>query len=439
MGMGQQKSWNTLLSWLTVAIVFLFVVATVLPKANASTPIPTVNPSQGFNNYVYAITPAGDGTGDIYVGGAFSIYNGMGSHRIVRFNSDGTVDTGFVVGSGYDNEVRTIARVGDGTGDIYVGGSFITYNGIRSPQIIRLNTDGTVDRQFAIGSGFNGEVRAIVPVGDGTGDIYVGGFFTTYNGRNSNRIIRLNSNGTVDTGLVVRSGFNNSVFTISPVADDTGDLYVGGFFTAYNEIGSNRMIRLNSDGTVDRAFLVGTGFNNSVFSILPIGDGTGAIYAGGSFTTYNGTRSNRIVRLNPDGTANMGFSSGSGLNGFVYTITRANDLTWDIYVGGDFSTYNGTRGNRMIRLNPDGTVDAGFAVGSGFNNNVYAITPVEEVEGEIYVGGVFTAYNGISHSRMIRAHPDGTIDAGFAVGLGFNSETHFISPTTSHNGSNRLF
>ena len=59
--------------------------------------------------------------------------------------------------------------------------------------------DETVsDLSFEIGTGFNSNVDAIAPAGDRTGDIYVGGGFITYNGTGSNRIIRLNSNGSTD-------------------------------------------------------------------------------------------------------------------------------------------------------------------------------------------------------------------------------------------------
>jgi len=92
---------------------------------------------------------------------------------------------------GFNNTVRVIVPAGDGSGDIYVGGDFSAYNSMASNKIIRLNADGSADTTFVIGTGFSGSVTAIVPVGDGSGDIYVGGYFYGYNGANSDKIIRL--------------------------------------------------------------------------------------------------------------------------------------------------------------------------------------------------------------------------------------------------------
>jgi hypothetical protein len=203
---------------------------------------------------------------------------------------------------GFNNSVSAITPAGDGSGDIYVGGDFTTYNGAGSNNIIRLNADGSADTAFVIGTGFNNGVRAIAPAGDGSGDIYVGGTFTAYNGAGSNNIIRLNADGLADTAFVIGTGFNFSVFAIAPAGDGSGDIYVGGFFIAYNGAGSNRIIRLNTDGSADTAFAIGTGFNNGVRAIVPAGDGSGDIYVGGEFTTYSTFLTDRIARLAIDGT-----------------------------------------------------------------------------------------------------------------------------------------
>ena len=90
--------------------------------------------------------PAGDGSGDIYVGGYFYTYQGTISNNIIRLNADGSADTAFAVGTGFDySSVYTIAPAGDGSGDIYVGGTFTSYNGtFLIDRIARLAIDGTV-------------------------------------------------------------------------------------------------------------------------------------------------------------------------------------------------------------------------------------------------------------------------------------------------------
>jgi hypothetical protein len=91
------------------------------------------------------------------------------------------------------------------------------------------------------------------------------------------------------------------VFSIAPAGDRSGDLYVGGAFTNYNGTPVNDLVRLNADGTVDQAFATGTGLNNAVFSIAPAGDGSGDVYVGGQFTSYQVIKIGRLVRLKPNG------------------------------------------------------------------------------------------------------------------------------------------
>jgi uncharacterized delta-60 repeat protein len=357
-----------------------------------------------------SIVTAADGSGDIYVGGTFTTSNNTASNRVIRFNGDGTLDSNFEAGSGFSSVVSSIVPAADGTGDFYVGGDFTSYNGTDSNRIIRLNSDGTVDSGFASGSGFDNFVTSIVQASDGSGDIYVAGYFTRYKGIDSNHIIRLNSDGTVDSSFAVGTGFDSLVLALAPASDNSGNIYVGGTFTSYNGTSSNRIIRLNSDGTVDNSFSVGTGFNASVLTIAPATDNTGDLYLGGIFTSYNGTNSDRIIRLNSDGTPDTGFAVGSGFNDLARSISPSNDGTSDIYVGGDFTRYKGTDSIRIVRLNNDGTVDPGFAVGTGFNGYVQTVTGASDGSGNIYLGGLFTSYQNSPVTRIASLKPDGSIN-----------------------------
>ncbi|MEJ2406513.1 MAG: hypothetical protein P8171_19895 [Candidatus Thiodiazotropha sp.] len=364
---------------------------------------------QSLNDGMISIVTAADGSGDIYVGGTFATSNGTTSNRIIRFNVDGTLDSNFETGSGFSSVVSSIVPAADGTGDFFVGGDFTSYNGTNSNRIIRLNSDGTVDSGFALGSGFDNFVTSIVQASDGSGDIYVAGNFTRYNGIESNHIVRLNSDGTVDSSFAVGTGFDIIVLALAPASDNSGDIYVGGTFTSYNGTNSNRIIRLNSDGTVDNSFSVGTGFDASVLTIAPATDNTGDLYLGGTFTSYNGTNSHRIIRLNSDGTPDTGFAVNSGFNDLARSISSSADGTGDIYVGGDFTRYQDTDSIRIVRLNSDGTVDPGFAVGTGFNGYVQTVTEASDGSGNIYLGGLFTSYQNSPVTRIASLKPDGSI------------------------------
>jgi uncharacterized delta-60 repeat protein len=196
------------------------------------------------------------------------------------------LDTGFSIGTGFNNTVNSIAVQGDGK--ILVGGTFTSYNGTSRNRIGRLNSDGSLDTGFSIGTGFpTNAVNSIAVQGD-DGKILVGGSFTSYNGTTRNRIARLNSDGSFDTGFSIGTGFNSAVNSIAVQGDD-GKILVGGTFTSYNggaAGSSNRIARLNSDGTLDSGFSIGTGFDDSAEASDWLQTSTGAATALGTSSSY---------------------------------------------------------------------------------------------------------------------------------------------------------
>jgi uncharacterized delta-60 repeat protein len=368
------------------------------------------------------VTLSGDG----------SVPNVFNYTNIVRLNIDGSVDNTFIVGTGFTSSVNTTTTQSDGK--ILVGGQFTSYSGVSSNRIIRLNTDGSVDTSFVIGTGFGSTVSVTTLQSDGK--IIVGGDFTSYSGASRNRIIRLNTDGSVDTSFVIGTGFNGTVQTISLKSD--GKILVGGAFTSYNSTSQlsmvtlntngstenvfdyNRIVRLNTNSSVDTSFVIGTGFNNFVYTIALQPDGK--ILVGGEFTSYSGVSRNYIIRLNTDGSIDNSFVIGTGFNNFVYTIALQPD--GKILVGGVFTSYSGVTRNRIIRLNTDGSIDNSFVIGTGFGTTVNNITV--QSDGKILVCGVFTSYSGVSSNRIIRLNTDGSIDNSFVIGTGFNSTAQTI-------------
>ncbi|MCS6796026.1 MAG: T9SS type A sorting domain-containing protein [Raineya sp.] len=169
---------------------------------------------------------------------------------------------------------------------------FTSYNGDSRNRIVRLNEDGSIDNTFNVGTGFNGGVTSIAIQPDGK--ILVVGGFTSYQGNTANRIIRLNADGSIDATFNTGSGFNITAMTV--VLQPDNKILVGGFFTDYNGNTRNRIIRLNSNGSIDNSFNIGSGFDAlGVLSIALQADGK--ILAGGGFTSYNTHTPNRIVRL----------------------------------------------------------------------------------------------------------------------------------------------
>jgi uncharacterized delta-60 repeat protein len=217
---------------------------------------PTFNTGTGFNDMTTAIHIQANGK--IINSGYFTSYNGSITNRIIRLNTNGSIDTSFNSGTGFNNSPNTIITQADGK--ILVGGGFSTYNGTTVNSIIRLNINGSLDTFFVTGSAFDGSVNALTLQPDSK--IIAVGDFTTYNGVAANRIIRLNANGTNDTTLNTGTGANDRVNTVAVQADKK--ILIGGIFWLYNGEFANRIIRLKGDSS-----LAIENFNTTALAVYP--------------------------------------------------------------------------------------------------------------------------------------------------------------------------
>jgi uncharacterized delta-60 repeat protein len=372
----------------------------------------TNNFNDGFDNQVDAILIQSDGK--IVIGGSFTSYNGSALKNIIRLNSDYSIDTVFAsnVGSGFNGDVHAIVIQSDGK--ILVGGAFTVFNGNTANYIIRLNADGSVDNTFSTGGGFNNTVYSIVIQSDN--NIIMGGRFESYQGNSSSYIARLTNDGGFDDKFIAGGGFNNHVYSITIQSD--GKILAGGAFTTYNGISSNKLVRINTDGSFDNTFSTGGGFDDGVWSINVQSDGK--ILAGGEFTSYNGDNSYRIIRINTGGTIDNTFSTGGGFDGQVRSILIQSD--GKILAGGGFGSYIGVSTPYIARLTNDGTFDSSFNfAGGGFSNTVYSIA--SQSDGKILAGGAFTTYNGINSNFIINLNSDG----GLGFRIGFDNAVYSIA------------
>ena len=364
----------------------------------------TYDVANGFSASVSRIAIQSDGK-FVAVGG-FSTFNGATANRIVRLNSDGTIDTAFITntGTGFNSTVQPIAIQSDGK--IVVGGFFTDFNGVTTFRIARLNSNGTIDTAFTTntGTGFNSTVQSIAIQSDGK--IVVGGVFTTFNGATVNRIARLNSDGTRDTTFTTNTGtaFNSTVQSIAIQSD--GKIVAGGAFATFNGTTVNRIVRLNSDGTRDTTFTTntGTGFDNGSNSIAIQSDGK--IVIGGAFATFNGVTVNLIVRLNSDGTRDTAFTTntGTGFDSITNSIVIQSD--GKIVFAGNFTTFNGATVNRIVRLNSDGTRDTTFTTNTGTGFEATVVAMAIQSDEKILVGGAFFGFNQINRTSFARIGGD---------------------------------
>ena len=361
----------------------------------------------GVNNSVNTISLQNNGK--IVFAGQFDEYNSFDRDRAARVESNGLIDPSFTVGDGFNDVVRASAVQSDGK--ILFGGDFSQFNNQSRNRILRLNANGSIDNSFAIGGGAGASVFAIAIQSDGK--IIIGGSFSSYNTTFINYLVRVNPNGSVDNTFSIGTGPNNSVRDILVQPD--GKIIIAGLFTSHNGNAANRIARLNSDGSFDNTFNIGTGANNLVNTIA-IEPGNKLVIAG-NFTSYNGSFINRIARLNPDGSLDNTFNVGTGANAFIIKILLQPD--GKVFAMGDFITFNGQSRNRYARLNNDGSIDESFLITSGANTSV--LSAVLQPDGKIVLGGLFALVNGTAAYGVVRLNPNGSIDNSFNQSTGANN------------------
>ena len=216
--------------------------------------------------------------GKIIAGGSFTVYSGQSSSFIARINTNLYKDTTFNVGSGFNGQPTYLKLQSDGK--VLVYGSFTLYNGSSASNFIRLNTDGSRDNSFAPIPP-NGAINSIAIQSDGK--MLIGGAFTQYNSQTVNYLVRINTNGSIDNTFNTGVGFNNTVNIINIQSD--GKILVGGAFTTYQGATANRLVRINTDGSFDPTFYVGSaGFPNTVTGIIIQPENRLTI--GGNFTSF---------------------------------------------------------------------------------------------------------------------------------------------------------
>jgi uncharacterized delta-60 repeat protein len=213
-----------------------------------------------------------------------------------------------------------------------------------------------------------------------------------------------------------------NVKTLNLLAD--GKILIAGSFTVvngeyvYNAALANNIslqssgavVRLNQDGSLDDSFVAFTNVFSEISSIALQPDAkilvAGSVLSSG-IHTY-------LVRLNPDGTVDADF------NRTLVTLSNGNPLIADIavqadgkiLVGGYFREIGNLTQYKLARLNQNGTLDVTFSYNGYYPNYDLIRKIVVQADGKILVGGDLLG-SGDNAPGLARFNRDGTLDAAF--------------------------
>lgn len=302
--------------------------------------------------------------GQVLIAGIFARVNGSLRPGLARLNEDGSLDEGFVppnpVGGGL------LTGTAGPEGAVYVTGMFTELGGVPANRLARLNSDGTVDITFQ--SPFAATNTLSVACVQEDGKVIVAGSFTNIAGVIANNVARLNIDGSVDASF--RSGLIPHERVRRSVLQADGRLVAAVSMVAGTEMTTTpiRVVRFERDGSLDPAFRVtldsaGLVYTSAVHDMQLQADGK--ILVSGTFLRVNGVPRAKLVRLESDGTVDYCFDV--PLSAEWLPLTIAQDAEDGILVGGMFGGVLGTWRPNLIRLLPSAGCEPGV-IGMAVNS-----------------------------------------------------------------------
>ncbi len=348
-------------------------------------PDPTFITGTGFQNYfpgyVQGINIQPDGK--ILIGGNFNLVNDVPRRGIARLNADSTLDPTFQISTGgtanYFSQIGRFSIIRtQSDGKILVSGDFrYIVNGEEKSNLVRLNSDGSIDPTFILG----------VPIIDGTtplvtyndGKLLVG--TSRYSPGQPPFPVKLLATGGRD------NSFNanlypqiNLVYVYDVAVQPDGKIIIGGSYILPGGIFKSFLTRLNADGSLDTTFQTREQPDKVLTAFVLLPNGKIVIAETGN-----------VLRLNPDGSVDPTFNAGTGADGQINAMLLLS--TGRIFVGGIFTNFNGQPRGNLVQLNADGSV---FTPVYNVNGEVWSLAV--DADGRVFVGGSFTIINAGSRS-----------------------------------------
>lgn len=368
--------------------------------------------------------------------GGFTNFNNVGTEDVpvsglAQIGSDGGYVTSLAFGMGTTNgrSLYAVSRInsGDHNGKYMIAGNLNTFNN-KSPHhvgliygITRLKTDGKLDT--AIVQVVNPDPLKPLENVD-TVPAFMGGV--------SNQIL-----GGVPT---IRKMFinNERIYCFGNFDQYVKPFYYRSTYKTkyYDRTSTRQMVCLKPDGSMDSTFHFNMtakrspeAGNGAITDAVMLKDGTFILT--GAFTTFNGSPHNRIVKIKADGSVDAAFQSGSGFDGEISSVTY-NEATGKLLISGNFRTYNGQNKRGVVMLNENGTTDAVFAF-AGLSGGLASFAG-QLRSGKIIVSGNFKYYGNVLRQGFMILNQDGTLAAGYNNTGIFEGRIYKMEETTSTEG-----
>ncbi len=319
-----------------------------------------------------------------------------------------------------DADLRAVAVQGDGKA--IVAGRFEFFHGRPISGLVRLDTDGGVDTSFALWPGVEGAANCVAIQPDGK--IVFGGDFTSVAGQARHGAARVDPKGVLDEAFAPRvDGQRSRTIEVVRVLED-GRLFIGGQFRTVESAPRACLARLKPDGALDETFDPGAGVEDAfgiVQDLAPLPDG--GVVVAGLFTKFDGQTRPGLVRLDAAGNVVPEFDPGLDWSqGLVSVALVRRQEDGHLLVAGRFDQLEGQTLFGLARLQETGVADASFE-GDGWGDVVVdavrdlAVQP----DGRIVVTGDFDRFGESLHPGITRLQASGAPDDTFDPGPGLQT------------------
>ena len=334
----------------------------------------------GLNFYAEGLAQQSDGK--ILVSGTVLEATGFNHFHLIRYNTDGSLDTTFNQASlssgGYSLPSNSYTGVSNNC-NIQTDGKVIVFVD-DGKSLIRFNPDGTLDHSF----GIEGKVSSAIGIRSLTiksdGNILLAGYVDVTGTLGGNYSIyaleALKANGTVDlsignNGIVKAQGIGGMPGASSVSVQSDGKILLAGS-------GTYPLVRLNSNGTSDTTF--GTnGFakyiSGSFYDVKKVVVGPdGSILVVGSVIDILGHTDFAIARFTSDGYFDNNFG-GNGNTVTDFGAYNPNDLATNILLLSNgkilvTGSTNGSSSFALARYNSDSSLDTSFGSINTLGNTI---------------------------------------------------------------------
>jgi hypothetical protein len=411
---------------------------TITPTITSSpTPTPSITPTHtptpsatpGFSFYVGVgfDVPMGGGlqlpNDDMLIYGNSLFYQNESFEFYGSVNNNTGSKTNTITGAIPFSTGNTFNQVYDAkllsNGKIFVAG-FWQYGVAFPPSCIALlNSDGSADFSFSSNT-FDSNIRSIQVIENESYVVCVGTF-----GSPANRICKLDLTGALDSTFAtnIGSAANGSIQAVAK--DNSDNLYVVGGFQSWNGVAARRIVKLDKNGVRDTTFdtNMGTAASSVIYNI--VNDGTGLILLG-SFTSWNGVSTNRIVKIGYDGLIDTAWGDNpSGTRGSSASLNSAsiNPINGNLILipntGSLVNSYNGISYNgRIFSLDSSGQIITSFG---DINNPSYGFidinpaqytllkNPFFDSQGNIYLTTQATTFNTKQFPYFVKLDSNGQL------------------------------